>query len=362
MSLDAPLDRLRSSDRANSSVDHGRAIQRRTGRTFHLATLVLPARVRHPTYVLYGFFRRADEIVDDVTESTKSPAAQRAELESLREMALGRTDPDGPLMAGFQTIRREHDLRDEDVHEFIDAMCADTHVDEYETFDDLEAYMRGSAAAVGSMMLSLMDPEAHESVRQQANALGKAFQMTNFIRDVREDVVELGRVYLPQTTLAEHGVTESHLRSLSSSESVRNVVKAELRRTEALYREGVAGIGRLPRDCQFAVLLAAVLYAEHHRLIRAREFDVLTDPPSLSLWRKLDALVRTWWTWQRCSDPVATFEAVSAIPACGTESVAPLSGREQPCWAGPARTIARSTAPIRSVLGAIRARLLGGTK
>jgi len=92
--------------------------------------------------------------------------------------------------------------------------------------------------------------------------------MTNFIRDVREDVAERDRVYLPLETLRRHGVSEDQILNLEFDDDVAAAIREELVRTERLYEEGVAGIKYLPEDCQLAVLLAAVLYADHHRLIR----------------------------------------------------------------------------------------------
>jgi phytoene synthase len=84
-------------------------------------------------------------------------------------------------------------------------------------------------------------------------------------------------------------------------------------RTEELYREGVEGISLLPDDCRFPVLLASVMYAEHHRLIRARDYDVVSSEPSLGTIRKLTLYVRTRLAWARKKDPVAVFEKVSAV-------------------------------------------------
>jgi phytoene synthase len=87
-----------------TQVARGKQIQRRTGKTFHVATRLLPEDIRHPTYVLYGFFRIADEIVD--AEDTGTPAEQRAELESLRRAALGEEPTDDPVLDAFSGTRR----------------------------------------------------------------------------------------------------------------------------------------------------------------------------------------------------------------------------------------------------------------
>jgi phytoene synthase len=299
-------------------IDRSREIQRRTGKTFHLATRLLPERVREPTYVLYAFFRVADEVVDGEPARELTPAEQRERLETLRAQALGDEPTDDPVLSAFAEMRERHDIARSDVNVFIDAMLADIEKDRYETYEELEAYMDGSAAAVGRMMTAVMEPDDADLERAlpHATALGEAFQMTNFLRDVHEDIVERDRVYLPRETLDRYGVDDDQLRAFEFDERFAGAMKEELARTEALYEEGVAGIKYLPEDAQFAVLLAAVLYADHHRLIRRRGYDVLTETPSLPLSRKLWLLARTRWAWAWTRDPEAVFRRVSAV---GTE-------------------------------------------
>ncbi|WP_136589297.1 phytoene/squalene synthase family protein [Salinigranum halophilum] len=301
-------------------VEQSKRIQQRTGKTFHLATRLLPERVRHATYVLYAFFRVADEVVD--TADPAPPEEQRAELERLRAEALGDREPTDPVLAAFNEVCERNEIADEDVEVFVDAMRSDIDTSRYETYDELEAYMDGSAAAVGRMMTAVMDPDppARERALPHATKLGEAFQMSNFLRDVREDVVERDRVYLPQETLRRHGVSEEEVKAFEFSERFRAVMEDELARTEELYREGVAGIKYLPDDCQFAVLLAAVLYADHHRAIRRHDYDVLSTTPSLSTPRKLWLLARTRLAWMRTRDPETVFRRVSVVPYPSTHT------------------------------------------
>ncbi|WP_251344400.1 phytoene/squalene synthase family protein [Haloplanus halophilus] len=296
---------------SDDGVARGKAIQRRTGKTFHLATRLLPERVREATYVLYAFFRVADEVVDDA--EGVPPAEQRAELERLRAAALGEEPTDDPVLAAFADLRERHGISDADVNTFVDAMLTDVTKDRYETFEELRAYMDGSAAAVGRMMTAVMAPERPERALPHATALGEAFQLSNFLRDVREDIVERDRIYLPQETLDEYGVSEADLRNFEATDEFRRAMERELRRTEARYREGVAGIEYLPDDCQFPVLVAAVLYADHHRLIRGRDYDVLSATPSIGRVRKLALVARTRWHWAWNRDPETVFRRVSAV-------------------------------------------------
>ncbi|WP_418771369.1 phytoene/squalene synthase family protein [Halorientalis halophila] len=311
----------------DDSLEKSRGIHRRTGKTFYYATRLFPERIRHKTYVLYAFFRIADEVVDD-EDADLSPARQREELARIRAGALGRRETDDPVLQAFDEIRRETDITDADVERFVDAMATDIETSRYETYEDLESYMRGSAAAVGHMMTGIMDVDEPSVARPHARALGEAFQLSNFLRDVREDVVDRDRIYLPLETLERYGVTESQIETLELSDGFRSAMMHEMARAEDLYREGVAGIKYLPRDCQFAVLLAAVLYADHHRLIRERDYDVLSATPQLSTTRKLWLIARTRWCWHWNKDPEAVFERVSTIGDAPT----PASGPEPSEW------------------------------
>ena len=318
-------------------VAASRAIHRRTGKNFYVATRLFPERVRRGTYALYGFFRVADDVVDDPDGA--APGEQRRELRRIRSAALGQRETDDSVLRAFRAVADECGIDDREIEAFVDAMEMDVTVDRYDTHEDLSAYLRGSSVAVAYMMLDVMDSDANadaraagnatdagtssnamtasdrDRARPHAKALGEAFQLTNFLRDVREDVMEFDRIYLPLSTLEQFDVDPAEIEALSFSERFAAAVEYELRRTEQLYREGVAGIEHLPRDCQFPVLLAAVLYAEHHRLIRRRGNDVLSARPTLSHPRRLAVAARTWVRWKRSGDPVETFAAVSAVPS-----------------------------------------------
>jgi phytoene synthase len=283
---------------------------------------------------MYAFFRVADEVVDQ--PDGPAPNVQHERLEEIREAALGNSNPeqtdDPEILDAFQKLSSEHGIPEEEINVFIDAMEMDIAQARYETFEELREYMRGSAVAVGNMMTVVMDPPQADTARPHAQALAEAFQLSNFLRDVREDIREYGRVYLPQETLERHGVTEEQLADAEVDDGFQAVMQEELARTEDLYRDGVAGIRYLPDDCQFAVLLSAVLYAEHHRLIRARGYDVLTETPELTRRRRLWLLARTWWHWRRNSDPEATFYSVSAVSEHSPATTTDQASQGQPAW------------------------------
>ncbi|MDZ7747254.1 MAG: phytoene/squalene synthase family protein [Halobacteriales archaeon] len=301
----------------DSQLAESKSIHKTTGKTFWYATRVLPNRVREPTYVLYAFFRIADEVVDDAGE--RSAADQRAELERIREAALG-GDSDDPVLTAFSEMREAYGIPDEEIHTFIDAMSADIDKSRYQTFEEVRDYMRGSAAAVGVMMSYVMEPDDVSLALPHARTLGEAFQMTNFLRDVGEDIDELDRVYLPINTLERFGSSVEEIRDKEATPAFRKAMETELHRTEKLYKEGIKGIAHLPRDCQFAILVSAILYVEHHRLIRERNYDTLSQTPSLSKRRKLSLLARARWHWTWNKDPEAVFLKVSCVSNAETRT------------------------------------------
>ncbi|MDR5655861.1 phytoene/squalene synthase family protein [Halodesulfurarchaeum sp. HSR-GB] len=296
---------------SRSQLAKSKRIHRRTGRTFYLATRLFPQDVREATYVLYAFFRIADDIVD--TTEDRSPDAQRERLEHIRAAVLGRAETDEPVLLATRELLVEYDIPESEVDSFIDAMIADIDHEPYATRDELDAYMRGSAVAVANMMLAVMDVEDEAAARPHAAALAEAFQLTNFLRDVREDIRDYDRVYLPGEVRSAYGVTIDQLEAGEADAGFRRAMQVELARTEARYRTGVAGIRHLPKGTQFPVLAAAVLYAEYHRVIASQEYDVLGERPSLSTWRKLSLVARTRLHWALSGDPVAVFDRVAAI-------------------------------------------------
>lgn len=332
-------------------LERSKALQRRTGRTFYFATRLLPERIRHATYVLYAFFRLADDVVDD--PNPPPPNVQRTTLERIRREALGRQEASDPVLDAFRDIREQYAIPEREVNAFIAVMEQDISRERYETYEDLEAYLRGSSVAVAYMMMSVMEPESPERARPHAKALGEAFQLTNFLRDVREDVLEYGRIYLPRSTFESHDVTDEQIERREFTEGFAAAMRTELERTEALYRRGVDGIALLPDDSQFAVLLAAVLYADHHRLIREQGYDVLSNRPTLSIVRRVELLSRTWWHWRQTDDPRVTFETMSALEIHeGDPDNACEAGNNDVGTCGH-----RWTVPAKCLMGSIRSRI-----
>jgi phytoene synthase len=165
---------------------------------------------------------------------------------------------------------------------FLHSMTMDFVVSEYETWDDLMEYMDGSAAVIGEMMLPILEP-LDAAAFEPARDLGRAFQLTNFLRDVAEDL-DRGRVYLPQEDLRSFGA-DPRLRAVTPA--WRNVMRYEIERARRLYRAADQGIALLPDQSARSIAAARLLYAEILDEIEAGDYDVFTRRARVPTARKV---------------------------------------------------------------------------
>jgi phytoene synthase len=244
------------------------------GRTYYFATRFLPARSRRHVHALYGFARYADDLVDHMDLSW-TPAQRRAALERwtagfLTSLETGHTE-DPVLKAVLHTVR-ELGIRHDDLRAFLASMAMDLTVTRYATYDDLCAYVHGSAAVIGSMMLPVLGAHRPEA-RERAMDLGVAFQLTNFLRDVAEDW-DRGRIYLPLEDLERFGVTEWDFHSRHVGPNLRRLLAYEIARTRALYRRAEEGWAMLAPSSRPCIRIAHRLYGGILDAIEAADYQV----------------------------------------------------------------------------------------
>ncbi|MFD6067101.1 phytoene/squalene synthase family protein [Amycolatopsis lurida] len=255
-----------------------RRINAHYGRTFFLATRLLPARTRPYAHALYGFARMADEVVDNPAPGT-DPAVALDEVAAMVTQVFDGGTPVDPVLTALADTVRRHDLDRELFDAFLRSMTMDLKITEYATYADLREYIHGSAEVIGLQMLPVFGtvvPVA-EAVPGAA-ALGEAFQLTNFLRDVGEDL-DRGRLYLPTEELAAFGVDRellewSRARGLPDRR-VRRALAVAVARNRAVYRRAEAGIPLLRPESRACVRTALVLYEGILDEITALGYDVL---------------------------------------------------------------------------------------
>ena len=257
------------------------------GKTYYLATLLLPKQKRPFVHALYGFARYADEIVDDL----ESPLSIEEKTELLKKWSDGiladiarGSSQDHIGRALIDTVNR-FNIPIDTFRAFIHSMTMDLSISEYQTFDDLMEYVYGSASVIGLQMvpiLGALSPQAYEA----AEKLGTAFQLANFIRDIGEDL-DRGRIYLPIQELAEHGVSYEMLNERVVTPQIRSALKAQIQRVRDLQAEAAPGIMQLEASSRACIEAASELYCGIVDEVEKIDYQIFTQRATTSTWRRL---------------------------------------------------------------------------
>lgn len=269
-----------------ASYDECKRLNSLHGKTYYLATLLLPKNKRPYVHALYGFARYADEIVDDLA-STLSPTEKAVALKSwssgvLEDLKAG-TSTDHIGRALVDTARR-FDIPHQHFVDFLHSMEMDLTVTEYQSYEDLLKYVYGSAAVIGLEMVSILgysDQRAFEAAKK----LGIAFQLANFIRDVGEDL-DRGRVYLPIQELAQFGVDRAMLERRILTPEIIEALKFQIERVRDLQRESKDGIEFLDKESRPCIRAASELYCGIVDEVEAIGFDIFTKRAKTSTARR----------------------------------------------------------------------------
>ncbi len=253
---------------------------------------------RPAVHALYGFARYADDILDDL-HSNAGAAEREARLERLACNLLdgfvnGDEASEAVLPAVLHTARR-YGIAPNLFDEFLASMRMDLTVTDYPDRPALNRYMRGSAEVIGLQMLPILGSVCSPAdAEPYAEALGRAFQLTNFLRDVNEDL-QRNRVYLPADELAAFGVDRELLtwcQSNGSTDSrVRQALAAQHEITRAEYRQAHKGIALLAPESRPCVTVALTLYKEILDRIEEMDFAVFSERATVSNGRRLKVFV-----------------------------------------------------------------------
>lgn len=268
------------------SYEACRTLNAQHGKTYFLATALLPARKRPDVHALYGFARYADEIVDDLAD-TSSPADKAARLKSWGAAFL-RGEGDDAVLPAIQHTRGKLGIEAKLFEDFLDSMAMDLTVGDYATYADLMTYVWGSAAVIGLQMLPVLQPlpGVAEDAKAYAADLGIAFQLSNFLRDIGEDL-QRGRLYLPLEDLSDFGVERAQLEAGIVDGRVRRLLAFEIARARELYRNAWQGIRLLEPTSRPCMETAWQLYGGILDRIEAADYRVLDRRVSVPTTRRL---------------------------------------------------------------------------
>ena len=261
------------------------------GKTYFLATRLLPPAKRPFVHALYGFARYADEIVDDLastlTEDEKADALKSWGTEVLANIKSGKSH-DHIGAALVDTVNR-FSIPISYFEAFLHSMTMDLTVTEYHTYEDLYEYVYGSAAVIGLQMVPILGTISKQSLTEAniaAEKLGTAFQLANFIRDVGEDLTR-GRVYLPVTELQSHGVTREMLEERIVTPQIKNALNEQIQRVRSLQEEAKVGINLLRAESRACIEAASELYCGIVDEVEKIDYEIFDKRAKTSNWRRL---------------------------------------------------------------------------
>ncbi len=266
-------------------------IARRAAKNFYYSFLLLPRAKRRSMCALYAFLRRTDDLVDE-----EGPVElRRRRLDAWRrslDRALAGSFDDPLLPALAHTVARWN-IPPVYLHDVLDGVEMDLDDCCYETFDELELYCYRVASAVGLACLYIWGFDG-EKACEPARKCGIAFQLTNILRDVKEDL-QRGRVYLPAEDLRRFGYSADELKRGVRDDRFRALMRFEIERAEAYYREGAALHGHLHVQSRPVFVALTGMYRALLAEIRRRDGDVFSGRICLSPWRKIQIAARAWW-------------------------------------------------------------------
>jgi phytoene synthase len=303
-------------DSLGQSYKSCRQIARRTAKNFYYSFLVMPRAKRDAMCAIYAFMRRSDDIAD----SAANPAVASQGLRQWRAQVDAAfrgsgISPDNPsevevrdvcpsmdpiLLALTDTVHR-YQIAPRHFHELLDGAEMDQRVTRYETFDDLYKYCYHVASVVGLVVLPIFG-YTDKAALGPAEACGIAFQLTNILRDVKEDA-QMGRIYLPREDLRRFGVEEDDIiNAIANPSACRNefysrfveLMKFEAARAREYYQKAEPLLGMIDPDSRGTLAVMMGIYGGILRKIEKRNYDVLSERVRLSAAEKLWIVLKNW--------------------------------------------------------------------
>ena len=260
----------------------------RSGSSFYYSFLFLPPAQRRAITALYAFCREVDDVVDEQLDEQVARAKLAWWREEIGRLFEGR--PQHPVSRALAPAVESFNLPQEYFQEIIDGMEMDLDYDCYETFKELSLYCHRVASIVGIMAAEIFGYQDRRTLKY-AHHLGMAFQLTNILRDVREDC-ERGRLYIPLDELQRFGVSAEELAAGRTSDEIRALFQHQEQRARHYYQQAFAALPDGDRYTQRSGLIMAAIYLGTLDEIASDGFRVLERRISLTPLNKL------WIAWK----------------------------------------------------------------
>lgn len=281
----------------DSAYAHCDKIAQEHSRTFYMASSLLPPLQRRAVRALYAFCRITDDLID------RADGDLEAGLADWRACVLESPPPcDDPVALAWADTRSLYAIPARYAEQLVVGVATDLDKVRYSDFDELAVYCYGVASTVGLMAMHIIGFSGHDAI-PYAVKLGVAMQLTNILRDVREDWA-VGRLYLPQDELAAFELAEDDIAAGRVDDRWRAFMRFQIERNRDLYAESLPGVAKLHPSGRFAVAAAAELYQAILDDIEAHDGDIFSRRAHLTTWGKLRRLPGIWWRSRNMRDKV----------------------------------------------------------
>ncbi len=280
-------------------------IARMHAKSFYFSAQFLPVHKRQAIYAVYALCRHIDDAVDCLVEPSENAGREavarwQTELDAVyHHYHHDKTAIENlsPVLRAWRDMLKTYSIPQALPLELMRGVLMDTHINLYESWDELKIYCYRVASTVGLMVTEIFGYQERETL-EYAESLGYAMQLTNILRDVGEDA-RMNRIYLPRDEMREFGYDETELKRGVVNEAFRCLLRFEINRARSFYAEAEKGIRLLDRDARFTVLLAARLYARILDDIEVNDYDVFTRRAHTTFPAKLRAVPRIWHAARR---------------------------------------------------------------
>lgn len=273
----------------SEALQQAKAINYRHGTSYFWATLLFPKEIRSAVHILYAFFRIPDEIVD---QKQDTPEVSLNSWFKQWQQAYETKKSDEPILYATSQLFHQYKIPYEYSASFFAAMSQDLVQKRYTNYSALEQYMYGSAAVVG-LILSHVIGFSEASALVDAQKLGYAMQLTNFLRDIDEDYQQRNRIYFPQTELKKFALTDHDIATKHFNKNFQQFVLFQIKRARELYAEAENGINKLNSRGRKAVRVASRLYAAILTKIEELDGNIFLKRARTTMIEKIFIMIKT---------------------------------------------------------------------
>ncbi len=278
-------------DGNRAAFEYARSITAYHSKSFYYSARMLPRQQRWATYAIYGFCRHCDNLIDTPRQRTADEILR--ELQFLREelrLAYDTGESEHPVIRAFILVANPYQIPIEYPLELLKGVAMDIQQQRYKTFNELSVFCYRVASVVGLMMTHVLGYQ-DKRVFNYAKQLGFAMQLTNILRDIREDK-ELGRIYLPQTELARFAVREEDILEEKMTPQLKAFMKFQIERADRYYAQATPGISLLKPESQYAIYSAVKIYRGILRKLEERDYNPFVSRVFVSVTEKIGILVQ----------------------------------------------------------------------